>query len=844
MKGDFTRFTFDPGKHYDSVLMQQGRVQTDADWNEQVMIAAHRNRIEMLDIIGNTGAPQDLLAGGMGAFLAYYGPDANNINQLFINHGRYYVDGLMVESEAPLQYDKQPGAVLPPAQGAGAYLVYLDIWKRHITSLEDPNIREVALAGADSGTRSQLVWQARVERIGDLGTNLATIDPSEYGVAWQPAGTASTGALDARAGSTPLENQLYRVEVHRGGNANTASFKWSRDNGTVVARVTTYSPPVLASVVRNGSTVQVWQFNVTVDQTGRDSFSSFLPGHRVELGNEEFVLQRRPGVFGEITSVVGDVLNLEVPANSALLTSTDADVNPLAGTDSTVRRWDNTWNPDLATTTLLDVGPDFTQGDRLLLERDITVRFATTRNAQPCFYRTGDYWLIPARTVSGLEGWAVGEQQPPGGEPHYYAPLALAKFQVNGTIANPATDLRDMRDVFPTLRSLVGGTGSIVQGTGTLNRIPKWQGTGSSVLINSNLTDDGNTLTVGGTGFTVTPAATLNSTLKVGTAGDSQTITKFSNGALDTAGNQVVPTSQAVAAYITARGFGSGTANRVARWTSANTIGNTRIVDDNSTAVKVEANTEVTGSLKVGTAGTAATITRFTASAIQSMTAQDLTDTVPTSQAVKNFVNLTVPPGTVMAYASETVPEGWVECNGTMLDGAPGGAYRNLFLAIGKGFGAGNGSTNSFNVPDLRGRFIRGWSHSSGWDPDAGSRTNSAGGRTGDRVGSYQDDTNRLHNHSFQASGSVSYLNQSHDHWMAAFESWHHRPENQPPPAGTQHWRYASGTRYFWVDWRNYTDLASTSHSHTLTFFSQLTGNSGGSESRPKNAYLMFIIKL
>ena len=41
MKGDFSRNTFDPGNHYSAVLMQQGRVQVDADWNEQAAIGLH-----------------------------------------------------------------------------------------------------------------------------------------------------------------------------------------------------------------------------------------------------------------------------------------------------------------------------------------------------------------------------------------------------------------------------------------------------------------------------------------------------------------------------------------------------------------------------------------------------------------------------------------------------------------------------------------------------------------------------------------------------------------------------------------------------------------------------------
>ena len=55
MKGDFSRDTFDPGKHYTGVLMQQGRVQLDADWNEQQSIHHHRIATQTRDVIGFSG---------------------------------------------------------------------------------------------------------------------------------------------------------------------------------------------------------------------------------------------------------------------------------------------------------------------------------------------------------------------------------------------------------------------------------------------------------------------------------------------------------------------------------------------------------------------------------------------------------------------------------------------------------------------------------------------------------------------------------------------------------------------------------------------------------------------
>jgi hypothetical protein len=57
MPGDYSRKILDRRKHYSGVLMQQGRVQLDADWNEQLDISLHRTRTEAVDMIGPCGAP-------------------------------------------------------------------------------------------------------------------------------------------------------------------------------------------------------------------------------------------------------------------------------------------------------------------------------------------------------------------------------------------------------------------------------------------------------------------------------------------------------------------------------------------------------------------------------------------------------------------------------------------------------------------------------------------------------------------------------------------------------------------------------------------------------------------
>ena len=89
MTGDFSRNSQDPTKSYTGVLMQQGRVQVDADWNEQLALAQHRTDIETVDVIGPCGTPMG--EDGFGISLTPANDD------FFIHPGRYYVGGLLCE---------------------------------------------------------------------------------------------------------------------------------------------------------------------------------------------------------------------------------------------------------------------------------------------------------------------------------------------------------------------------------------------------------------------------------------------------------------------------------------------------------------------------------------------------------------------------------------------------------------------------------------------------------------------------------------------------------------------------------------------------------------------------
>ncbi len=102
------------------------------------------------------------------------------------------------------------------------------------------------------------------------------------------------------------------------------------------------------------------------------------------------------------------------------------------------------------------------------------------------------------------------------------------------------------------------------------------------------------------------------------------------------------------------------------------------------------------------------------------------------------------PVGTIVAYAGNTPPPGWLMCDGQTVSRS---TYSALFSVVGTRFGHGNNSS-TFHVPDFRGRFLRGRDGGAGRDPDRNSRSAmNAGGATGDAVGSIQGDQFRSHKH-------------------------------------------------------------------------------------------------
>ncbi|MBD5788251.1 PASTA domain-containing protein [Cellulosimicrobium terreum] len=462
MHADLTRWTFDPGLGYRSVLMQQGRVLLDAEWNEQAEITAHHDQVRTHDVVGPAGGPEPS-DGGVGPFAIVSAadgapPDGASWEELAVTPGRYYVDGVLASAPAnpavaspgawPLADQPHlrtigagvaanPGLAEPADDGR--YAAFLDVRDHLVTADERPQLLESALGGPDTAAREQTVWQVRLEPVAAdtvcSQVPTAQADPRRMVASLQEADDdVDPCRIVGGGGYQRLENQLYRVEVF--DVEPTPRFVWSRENGSVVTGL----------LDLDVSTVPGADAALTTDRPGRDDELSIRQGELVEVTSSDRRLRGEPGFLGTVASVVGLVLHVAWDAGAP--TSVAA-----LGRAPVVRRWDGGPSPLRTTSTDLEGG--------------IVVRFPAEGTP-----RVGDYWLVPARTarlafgVTARQGtleWPWDspspDPQPPDGPERHRARLAVLD-RTGGTW----TQVSDCRSLFPPLTGLaaldlVGGDG-------------------------------------------------------------------------------------------------------------------------------------------------------------------------------------------------------------------------------------------------------------------------------------------------------------------------------------------------------------------------------------------------
>ena len=436
MHGDISRWTFDPASGDRGVVTFQGRIVLDQDLNKQWQIADHLRAHHTADIVGPCGAPE----ADAGFAITVSSGELQAGAGSFYNHGTLCLNPAPVPlaaqpylpADAPLVRLADGSDVTLAAAPNGIYFAVLDCWTRLVTPLQQPSLLDPALGGADTAGVARTIWQVRlVEAAGPGGDVDCLSEPP----AWQalvagPSGTFRARAqpsttpsgpcvVEAGAGYRRVSNQLYRVEVHRGGAVGTASFKWSRENGSVAT----------GWLGSSGS-------NLTVASIGRDRARGFAPGDWVELTDDEHALTGAPGTMVRLLTARDNVLVID-PATADGPTGIGS-----FGTAPIIRRWDG----DGVRTITVPGGND----GYLALEDGVEIGFEAG-----AVYRSGDYVTIPARYEINDVEWpddpATGlpARLPAQGIHHGYCKLALVEKSPAWTI------LSDCRPIFPALTGLV-----------------------------------------------------------------------------------------------------------------------------------------------------------------------------------------------------------------------------------------------------------------------------------------------------------------------------------------------------------------------------------------------------
>jgi hypothetical protein len=332
------------------------------------------------------------------------------------------------------------------------YLVYLDVWERHITYLEDDgdiSIREAALGGPDTTTRAKIVWQVKALQGVESCDGVKKLDrlslPTLRARAKQTESPNEPCLIQPDARYRGAENQLYRVEIHTGsqatdGHPTLPTFKWSRENASVIFPILTIAP---------GNTTTT----VTLATLGRDDCLGLKTDDWVEIVDDTYTLQNRAAPLLQVSSIDRDTMTVSLTGTTKILTNMEPSKHPL------LRRWDHQGKKDGDPKLYgqpLKLGADnalvleIVERDSedtenwLTLEEGLQIQFPQPLTGQPQNqYCTGDYWLIPARTATGdvewptekgTDGKVISSAMPPHGVEHHYAPLAVISVQGDGTV--------------------------------------------------------------------------------------------------------------------------------------------------------------------------------------------------------------------------------------------------------------------------------------------------------------------------------------------------------------------------------------------------------------------------
>lgn len=452
MKTQNSRDSHVSKKRYSGVYQQQGRMITDADWNELVDLVKQRLADALKDVIGS-GIPNGLERG-----LAI----EENSGAIKIRPGHVYIDGIkgeLISDQDAINFDAQEDFPYVPLPGISSR-IYADVWERVVVSLEDENLRDPGLHGADTCSRTQTMVQIKwcansLDPEADRVVNPKIGDAiSEFGFHDQADSVDRVDPCLTEAVEQPrIGNYLFRVEIHdvqyvQAGDAvpERITLKWSSENGAEH-----YHVDKTPMDYTSGSWVYDFYDDDTERHLGHHLVSGFVTERGVLREDMDSIPRLGSGASDRDTKYVrrwDGACTLERSG-----TSWDLAMSEIRRDKETVL------NPGNASGTpgYVNVTADELEVVLESLVHKLTLSRDKGGGTEPCQFVAGDYWLAMVREEAAtdpedLRVTTLNDGLPIGIEHNY---LLLAKLDGGGALQSfDAGSDKDRQLNFPVLTNL------------------------------------------------------------------------------------------------------------------------------------------------------------------------------------------------------------------------------------------------------------------------------------------------------------------------------------------------------------------------------------------------------
>lgn len=466
MGSDRARVSYDPKQQYRSVVMQQGRVTLEADFNEELAIAGEELREETLDIVGPSGTPDN------GYLITPLTPPSTPPFDFSVRPGTMYVGGLRVTTPPPapvaapagqtarlivglrysaqtdwLDYSDDTDWVDTSKNPPTNEFVYLFLREQEVSAVEDSDLKDVALGGPDTAQRTRLIQHIvrlsdgqdcatgllaarnkwKTEGLGFDPRTMQLVSTATLKVSFNPSGPPPDPCNpQAQGGYLGADNQLIRVQISGIDQATgNPKFVWGFDDASFLYRL---------DLDKNNKQLLHLQSR-PVDASHNPWANQAVEALRsaAELSNGEYVASLSGSVFTLDKDYNPDTQMITLPAPLTQLPDEYYD------SSQTPRVFLRVWEEELVFT------PDTPVN---LGNTGLQVTFEVHGNV----FHTGDYWLFAVRPTTPQEVYPeryLADFQPPEGPRMWACPLGVIGWnQQVGTL------LADCRNPFDNLVNL------------------------------------------------------------------------------------------------------------------------------------------------------------------------------------------------------------------------------------------------------------------------------------------------------------------------------------------------------------------------------------------------------